>query len=295
MIQKKSILAACCAAALISTGGAFSSMAEPMSSLRIQGPVTENSGSSLTVDNQSQNSFTGNIVIHISEDTKVLNAVSGMPTAADQISSGETVYVYVSPAMTMSLPPQTTAELILADIPADYKVPDYIEVASMDAVDGGYRLTSTDGLTFQVPADCPISPYLTRNMLYLENLYSGAHCLVWSDNENNATRIMMFQPYGPEEAGSDDTVSSLPQTGWVLTSGEAGTADAQWIYYNEDGTLAKGWIQDGGDWYFLNLDTGLMERSCFIQVDGKTYYMQEDGTMLTEARTFTPAADGSLS
>ena len=194
MIQKKSILAACCAAALISTGGAFSSMAEPMSSLRIQGPVTENSGSSLIVDNQSQNSFTGDIVIHISEDTKVLNAVSGMPTAADQISSGETVYVYVSPAMTMSLPPQTTAELILADIPADYKVPDYIEVASMDAVDGGYRLTSTDGLTFQVPADCPISPYLTRNMLYLENLYSGAHCLVWSDNENNATRIMMFQP-----------------------------------------------------------------------------------------------------
>ena len=38
-----------------------------------------------------------------------------------------------------------------------------------------------------------------------------------------------------------------------------------------------------------------MERSCFIQVDGKTYYMQEDGSMLTEAKTFTPAADGSLS
>ena len=297
MIQKKSIIAAVCAAALISAGGTFSSMAEPMSSLRVWGPVTESSDSRLTLDNQSTNSSMGDMIIHISEDTKVLNAVSGMPEAADQISAGETVYAYISQAMTMSLPPQTTADLILTDIPADFKVPDYIEVASMDAVDGGYRLTSADGLTFQVASDCPITPYLTRNMLYLENLYPGARCLVWSDSANNATSIMMFQPYGPEEPGSENTFSSYPemQTGWVLTGGTAGTEDAQWLYYNGDGTLAKGWIEDNGNWYFLNLETGLMERNCFIQVNGKTYYMQADGTMLTEARTFTPAADGSLS
>ena len=149
--------------------------------------------------------------------------------------------------------------------------------------------------SFQVPADCPILPYLTRNMLYLENLYPGARCLVWSDG-STASKIMMFQPYGPEEAGSEDTVQPYEQqTGWVLTEGEAGTADARWIYYNQDGSLAKGWVEDSGKWYFLNLETGVMERSCFIQVDGKTYYMQEDGSMLTEAKTFTPAADGSLS
>ncbi|HIZ78377.1 MAG TPA: hypothetical protein IAA17_01100 [Candidatus Lachnoclostridium stercorigallinarum] len=295
MIQKKSILAVFCAAALISTGGAFSSMAEPSSDLRIYGPVTENSGSRLTLDNQSTNSATGEMVIHIAEDTKILNAVTGMPEAADQIASGETVYAYISQVMTMSIPPQTTADLILTDIPADYKIPDYIEVASMDAVDGGYRLTAADGLTFQVPSDCPITPYLTRNMLYLENLYSGARCLVWSDTNGTASQIMMFQPYSSGEGESSETTQAAQQTGWVLTGGEAGTETAQWIYYNADGTLAKGWIEDGGNWYFLNLDTGIMERSCFIQVDGKTYYMQADGTMLTEARTFTPAADGSLS
>lgn len=290
MTKKTRIIAALCAAGLLAAGGTFSSMAETLSPVRIWGAVTVDSADRITVDNHSSNSMSGDIVIHISEDTKILDAVSGMPLAADQLTDGETVYAYVGPAMTMSLPPQTGADLILAQIPADYKVPDYIKVASMEAADGGYRLTSSDGLVFQVPSDCTITPYLTRNMLYLENLYPGAHCLVWSDSSKTASKIMMFQPYSAEEGAS----SSAPQTGWVLESGQAGTADAQWLYYNADGTLAKGWIEDGGKWYFLNTDTGRMERG-FIQVNGKTYYMQEDGSMLTETRTFTPAADGSLS
>ena len=288
----RSILAVLAAAAVITAGGAFSSMAEPASDLKIWGPVSEVTDSSLVIDNQNSNSYAGDVVIHISEETLILDGTSGMPASVEE---GETVYAYISPAMTMSLPPQTTADMILTDLPADYKAPDYIEVQSMEAVDGGYRLTAADGLTFQVPADCPILPYLTRNMLYLENLYPGARWLVWSDG-STASKIMMFQPYGPEEAGSEDTVQPYEQqTGWILTEGEAGTADARWIYYNQDGSLAKGWVEDSGKWYFLNLETGVMERSCFIQVDGKTYYMQEDGSMLTEAKTFTPAADGSLS
>lgn len=288
MTYKKRTIAALCAAGILAAGASFSSMAEPLSPVRIWGPVTVETADRIVIDNQSGSSSAGDIVIHISEDTKILSAVSGMPLAADQLTDGETVYAYVGPAMTMSLPPQTGSEMILAQIPADYKVPDYIEVASMEAVDSGYRLTSSDGLVFQVPSDCPITPYLTRNMLYLENLYAGAHCLVWSDSSNTATGILMFQPYGSGES------SSLPRTGWVLESGEAGTADAQWLYYNPDGTLAKGWVEDGGKWYFLNTETGRMERG-FIQVDGKTYYMQEDGSMLTGPRTFTPAGDGSLS
>lgn len=291
--HKKRMLAALCAAAAVSAMSAVPAMADPLSELRIWGPVTVNSENQLIIDNQSQQSYTGEVVIHLSEDTKILNAASGMPVAADQLTSGETVYAYLSPVMTLSLPPQTTADVILTQIPADYRVPDYIEVKSFEAADGGYQLTAADGLVFQVPSDCPISPYLTRNMLYLENLYPGARCLVWSDG-TTASRIMMFQPYGPEESGSEDTVQPHIQTGWVLESGEAGTASAQWLYYNPDGTLAKGWVEDGGKWYFLNLETGRMERG-FVQVEGKTYYMQEDGSMLTGPRTFTPAADGSLS
>lgn len=39
------------------------------------------------------------------------------------LKDGETVYAWVGPVMTLSLPPQATAILILANIPADYGVP----------------------------------------------------------------------------------------------------------------------------------------------------------------------------
>lgn len=80
------------------------------------------------------------------------------------------------------------------------------------------------------------------------NLYEGANCLVWSDSTGTASPIIMFAPYYAEEEPEQ-------QTGWVLTAGTAGTADAEWMYYNEDGTQARGWILDGGKWYFLNLET----------------------------------------
>ncbi|WP_243008313.1 MULTISPECIES: hypothetical protein [Hungatella] len=32
----------------------------------------------------------------------------------------------------------------------------------------------------------------------------------------------------------------------------------------------------------------------FLTVDGKTYYLQENGKMLTKAKTFTPDASGAL-
>ena len=32
----------------------------------------------------------------------------------------------------------------------------------------------------------------------------------------------------------------------------------------------------------------------FLTLDGKTYYLQENGKMLTKAKTFTPDADGVL-
>lgn len=285
MKKRYQLLACFCAAILAATGSTFPASASQLSPTRIWGPVTKESDSRLTIDNHSSSSSSGAIVINLSEETKILDAVSGMPLSLDQISDGESVYAYVGPAMTMSLPPQTSSPVVLARIPADFKVPDYIEVASMEKNGSGYTLTSVDGLTFQVPDTCSITPYLTRNMLVLENLYPGAHCLVWSDASNTASKIMMFQPYAP---GSQEN-----QSGWILTSGTAGTSDAEWTYKNADGSLAYGWLQDNGKWYYLNPETGIMERG-FIQVDGKTYYMTADGSMLTSAHTFTPDSTGAL-
>ena len=40
--------------------------------------------------------------------------------------------------------------------------------------------------------DCNIFPYLTRNIVTLDDLTQGRKCLVWSTDDNTAERIMVF-------------------------------------------------------------------------------------------------------
>ncbi len=62
------------------------------------------------------------VILNLSDETLILNAVDGLPVAAEDIQDGEMAYVYVSPAMALSYPPQFSAYVILTKIPADYRV-----------------------------------------------------------------------------------------------------------------------------------------------------------------------------
>ena len=101
---------------------------------------------------------------------------------------------YIGPAMTMSLPPMTNATMIFANVPADFKVPDYVTVKSVvtDAASSQSVLTAMDGTEYTLADDCGIVPYLTRNIVTLDDLTQGRKAVVWSDGENTATRIMVF-------------------------------------------------------------------------------------------------------
>lgn len=103
--------------------------------------------------------------------------------------------VYTSAAVTASIPPQAGAKLVLTDIPEDGSAPFYAELAEIKRQTGGYELTDTNGNRYAAPDDCSIFPYLTRNMIYLDQLYEGAGCLIWTDGNETAERIMMFPPY----------------------------------------------------------------------------------------------------
>ena len=128
------------------------------------------------------------------ESTYVLDAVSGLPIELSDIKDGDTIYAYIGPAMTMSLPPMTNATMIFANVPADFKVPDYVTVKSVvtDAASSQSVLTAMDGTEYTLADDCGIVPYLTRNIVTLDDLTQGRKAVVWSDGENTATRIMVF-------------------------------------------------------------------------------------------------------
>ena len=167
--------------------------------VKIRGTVIGRTDSTVTVDNQMEGTYKGEFVILISGDTDIIDWESRDEAPPEAISEGEMISAVISPIVTASLPPQSTASLIYSD--------------------------------------------------YME--------------------------------------------GWTLLEGEAGSTSAVWAYYDENGSKVKGWLQDKGEWYYMDPETGVMQRG-FIQVNGSTYYMQQDGSMLTEPRLFMPDETGAI-
>ena len=135
----------------------------------------------------------GECIFHVNEETLLFDNGAGTRTGIDSLKAGDGVYVYHSPAMTMSLPPQTTGEVIIGKIPADQKAPEYITAVSMTAnADGSWTLVSAAGKEYAVSADCRIMPYLTRQIVSLEDVEQGSNLLVWSDDQNQAQKLVLF-------------------------------------------------------------------------------------------------------
>lgn len=218
-ISKKALAAVCCTGLLAVAGASMALAQSPtvvaggsvntenaggpagageqealMDMMRIWGTVVSVEDGRITIDNQSDISFKGEIVLNISDEyTRVLDAVNGFPVQLSDIREGEVIYAYIGPAMTMSLPPQTTPEMIICQIPADYKAPDYVEVKSMTWQENGdWVLVSSDDTTYQIPGSCPIIPYLTRNMVTLQDVTESRKLLIWSDAEHVARNLVLF-------------------------------------------------------------------------------------------------------
>lgn len=169
-------------------------------SYRIWGTVTAVEDGRIVLDNRSETSYVGEMVLNIDpENTLVLDAVNGYGMPLENIKKGETIYAYIGPAMTLSLPPQTTPKIVFAGIPADFKVPDYITVESMTwNQDESWTLVSSEGTTYHIPGETPIIPYLTRQMITLADVTEGRKLLVWSNYENQGQKLVMFNQENPQ-------------------------------------------------------------------------------------------------
>lgn len=170
--------------------------------VRVWGTVQRLDEDSLHLTNSNPEDPCRDIILHLSQETAVVNAVSGSPMSASEIRDGETVYAWVGPAMTMSLPPQASAEVVVAGIPADFPAPRYYQVASikpqpMLAIYPRPALTrvelvTTDGSELTITRESELLPYLTRQMVRLESLRPGSRILVWTNGEGTVTRTMLF-------------------------------------------------------------------------------------------------------
>lgn len=211
----KQLLAAGCCAALLATGGVLSASGAVITAgesrqaletegeqdvapefVGVWGPVLRVTEDRIYIDNISDHSMKGEIAITISPDySRVVEAVNGYPVALGDLKEGDFIYAYLGPAMTMSLPPIANGKMVICKAPADFKVPEYMRVTAVQTMeDGSVRITGSNGNMYLAPADCTILPYLTRQMVYLDSITEGSTCLIWSDDNNQATKIVLFAP-----------------------------------------------------------------------------------------------------
>ncbi len=163
-------------------------------SVRIWGPILRVEDGNVVIDNRSEVSFRGEMVVTVDpEHTRILDGENGYPVEVSELNEGEAVFVYIGSAATMSEPPMVNASLILCKIPSDLRVPDYVHVTAMEEQsDGSYLLSGDNGIQYLVPADCEILPFLTRNVVTLQDVQAGGSCLIWSDERRTAQKIVLF-------------------------------------------------------------------------------------------------------
>ena len=290
MKKMKKVTGILCAAALAAVMGltAFASgdVADSMpeyTPIPFDGTVVSVENGQLTM-NRTLDWGTEEMIVNLTEETKILDAMNGYPVTVDELNAGEAVRDYAGATMTMSLPPITNGVVVLCNLPADAGFPIFTDVQEMVSNgNGSYTLTTIDGAVVTVNENTTLLPYLTRNIVRAEDLVPGTTILLWTDaaNTSAAYQIVMFQ----NGNGYGAVAEPQAEQGWKLT-------DEGWYYY-EDGNVKKGWFWDGSDWFYLNPETGLMHTG-FITLNGKTYFLKEDGRMLTEAHAFTVDENGEL-
>ena len=123
--------------------------------------------------------------------------------------------------MALSLPPQSTASLIVGNIPADYAVPQYYEITSSTVTEESAVLhVAGSNDTITVPASAKLTPYLTKNIVTLADLRPGARILVWSDSKGTPEKVLVFA-YGYRG------YISVAEDGVVSVNGQSTTQKAK--------------------------------------------------------------------
>lgn len=225
------------------------------SPVMVWGNLTWLDGGGLLLKNDSDTALSE--VVLQGESIICLDAVTGDPMDIKSLKDGDTVYAWVSPVMTMSLPPQTTAYIILGNIPADYRVPQYYEITAAEVtgtdsstqLPTSVELTAAGGTVFTVTDDAALTPYLTRNIVTLADLVPGTRVLVWSSSSGGAERVLVF-PYeysGYLSYAEDGTVSVNGQSvGQAARTAEDGTILLPIRAVSEALGLDVSWDQETG-------------------------------------------------
>lgn len=123
------------------------------------------------------------VVLKISDETYVIDAQTGYPVNVKDLKAGSSVYVFYSPMMTRSLPPQSNAVAIVTNIVKDKTIPQLFTVKEIvSKTDKSVKLLNEEGdLIITLLADQPISPFKTKQNVTIDSVEVGTQLFVWYD------------------------------------------------------------------------------------------------------------------
>lgn len=124
----------------------------------------------------------GDYAMNVTDDTVWVDAVEKVKASQEDLTEGDTIYVYHSPVSTRSLPPQSEAFAVVLNVPQDIAAGVYHEVE--DIVTNGEVFTITTdngGLYLNVTSDTQVKDYTTGESAEIGNVDRGDRIIAWYD------------------------------------------------------------------------------------------------------------------
>lgn len=177
---------------------------ESLAPVRVWGKVTKLENGSLLLKNDNKDDIYNEVVVHLPEGVPCVDAVTGLPMDMGKVKDGDTLYAWVGNAMTMSLPPQASALIVVGNIPADYRVPEFYQITGTDktvmaAIYPAPERTEVNlpvagGETLTIPVSAQFTPWLTKNIVTVDDLVPGSQILAWKDKDGKVEKVLLL-PY----------------------------------------------------------------------------------------------------
>lgn len=210
---------AVCSAALCVTAAA-ASVKDPAPT-KVWGKVSAWEGEGIFLKNDDKEDPFQEVIIHAGEAPAV-DAATGLPLKLDSVKEGDTLCAWIGPAAAMSLPPQVYPKVIVGNVPAGAPAPEYYELLSAGWKDpaGGKELVFSvlggGEKDLSIPQDAEVTPWLTRQIVRLEDLQAGGQILVWRDAKDVVTKVIVF-PYAYQGVGAWNTAGTGMVNGEAIT------------------------------------------------------------------------------
>lgn len=122
------------------------------------------------------------IQLNISDETVLIDSELAAPFNLSDLKAGDRIYVEYSSIMTRSLPPQTSAAMIAVNVEKGGGV-SLINVNKVETDNDG-NLTVYDNekdIVLTVGKDASVKPYMTKNIVKLQDITVGSKILAWYD------------------------------------------------------------------------------------------------------------------